>query len=148
MKSFRTLKGFMEGHESNESTFFAQSATLRILGTSLDFDAISKNLQLQPTRAHRKGEKRGPRSPAFAEDMWSFSPTLAESRPLAEHIDALWDSIKHAEVFLRELKRVARVDVFLGYRSNHDHAGIEVPHTSLQMFTRLEIPFGISIIVA
>jgi hypothetical protein len=40
------------------------------------------------------------------------------------------------------------VDVFLTYSSNVDTAGIEVPHTSLEMFTELEVPFGISIIVA
>jgi hypothetical protein len=39
------------------------------------------------------------------------------------------------------------VDVFLGYRSNCDTAGIEVPHTSLEMFSELQIPFGLSIIV-
>jgi hypothetical protein len=37
--------------------------------------------------------------------------------------------------------------VFLGYRSNCETAGFEVPHTSLEMFTELQIPFGISIVV-
>jgi hypothetical protein len=40
------------------------------------------------------------------------------------------------------------VDVFLGYRSNCDHAGVEVPHESLEMFIELRIPFGVSIIIA
>jgi len=48
---------------------------------------------------------------------------------------------------LLELKKSLTVDVFLGYRSSCDHAGIEVPHTSLEMFTELEIPFGVSIII-
>lgn len=39
------------------------------------------------------------------------------------------------------------MDVFLGYRTNCDTAGIEVPHTSLEMFSELKIPSGISIIV-
>lgn len=47
-----------------------------------------------------------------------------------------------------DLKKRAHVDVFLGYRSNIDHAGVEVPHTCLELFTRLEIPFGLSIIIA
>ena len=49
--------------------------------------------------------------------------------------------------YLRALKKTVLVDVFLGYRSNCDHAGIEIPHTSLEMFTELEISFGISIVV-
>ncbi|MEO8904126.1 MAG: hypothetical protein ABI488_17425 [Polyangiaceae bacterium] len=46
------------------------------------------------------------------------------------------------------MKTVATVDVFLGYRSNVDTAGVEIPYSSLDMFVRLEIPLGLSIIVA
>jgi hypothetical protein len=46
------------------------------------------------------------------------------------------------------LKELATVDVFLGYRSNVDHAGVEIAHSSLEMFLRLEIPLGLSIIIA
>jgi hypothetical protein len=38
--------------------------------------------------------------------------------------------------------------VFLGYRSDCDTAGVEVPYTSLEIFIELEVPFGLSIIVA
>jgi hypothetical protein len=79
--------------------------------------------------------------------MWMFSPNLPEERPLEEHIDAFWSAIRHAEVYLRELKARATVDVYLGYCSNVDHAGVSNQHTSLDMFTRLEIPFGLSIVV-
>ncbi len=47
-----------------------------------------------------------------------------------------------------ELDYWSGVDVFLGYRSNVDYAGVEVPYTCLEMFTELEIPFGLSIVVA
>ena len=46
-----------------------------------------------------------------------------------------------------DLKKREHVDVFLGYRSNIDHAGVEIPHTCLELFTRLEIPLGLSIII-
>jgi hypothetical protein len=72
---------------------------------------------------------------------------LDESVELAKHIDALWADIKRAKKYLISLKKLATVDVFLGYRSNVDHAGVEIPGTSLEMFTELEIPFGLSIIV-
>lgn len=80
--------------------------------------------------------------------MWSYSPAMSEARPLNEHIDALWAAIRPAKMFLREMKRRASVDVYLGYSSNIDHAGIEVPHTCLEMFVELEIPFGVSIVIA
>lgn len=148
MESFRTLKGFVEGHETNEPPYFGYSATLRIFGESLDFDQITRTLGVPPTTSHRKGDRKGPRSPPSEHDMWMFSPDLPEERPLAEHVDALWAAIRHSEAYLRQLKSIATVDVFLGYRSNVDTAGLEIPHASLQMFVRLEIPLGLSIIIA
>jgi hypothetical protein len=84
---------------------------------------------------------------AYRQDMWSYSPPVEKSEPLHRHVDALWLKLKPHKHYLLELKKSLNVDVFVGYRSNGDTAGIEVPHTSLQMFTELEIPFGVSIIV-
>jgi hypothetical protein len=147
MKLFRTLKGFVEGTEPDEPNYFAYSATLRIFGDGLDFDEIARALELQPTSTYRKGGRRGPRSPPYKHDMWMLSSDLPEESDLAEHINALWAKIRHRAEYLRDLKRVATVDVFLGYRSNVDHAGVELPYTSLEMFVQLEVPFGLSIII-
>lgn len=147
LKAFRTLRGFIEGDEPDEPTYFAHSATLRVFGVSLDFDRLTRELGVEPTETHRQGERRGPSSPPFKHDYWAYSPTVAEDRPLSDHIDALWHAIRHAEPFLLELKETYDVDVFLGYRSNVDHAGIEVPYTCLELFTRLQVPFGVSIII-
>ena len=73
---------------------------------------------------------------------------MKESEPLHVHIDSLWNAFREHKEYLLELKKDLTVDVFLGYRSNCDHAGVEVPHQSLEMFTELQIPFGLSIIVA
>ena len=78
----------------------------------------------------------------------SYQPDVPESEHLEVHINTLWSSIKPHRDFIKSLKSQATVDVFLGYRSNCDHAGLEVPYTCLEMFTELEIPFGVSIIVA
>ena len=40
------------------------------------------------------------------------------------------------------------VDVFLGYSSNIDHAGVTIPHQSLEMFTALELDVGLSVVVS
>ena len=146
-KSFRTLRGFLAGTEREEDTFFAYSATLRIAGEISNLDEISATLGLSPTHSHRKGEKRGAKAAGYRQDMWSYSPAVEKSEPLHKHIDSLWLKLKPHKDYLLELKKSLNVDVFVGYRSNCDTAGIEVPHTSLEMFTELEIPFGLSIIV-
>ncbi len=146
-RSFRTLRGFIDGDEPDEPSYFAHSASLRVFGKRLEFDRIAEELGLQPTKTHREGERAGPRSPPYDRDLWLYAPPIHEERPLAEHIDALWHAIGHAERFLLEYKKVADIDVFLGYRSNVDHPSVQVPHTCLEMFTRLQIPFCMSIII-
>jgi hypothetical protein len=126
-RSFRTLRGAIEGEEPDEPTYFAYSATLRIHGQDLPFDEIAGRLQVRPTEAHRRGERRGPTSPGYRDDAWHYRSPLAEAEPLARHIDALWAIVRPQVDYLQELKRRHRVDVFCGYRSNCDHAGIEVP---------------------
>ena len=146
MKKFRTLRGFIEGTEPEEETYFAYSASLRIFGEISDMEEISRRLGLQPTHTHRRGDKNGTPS-GYLQDHWGYSPSLDEHEPLEGHIDALWKKLKPHKAYLLELKKSLTVDVFLGYRSNCDHARLEVPHTSLEMFSELEIPFGVSIII-
>jgi hypothetical protein len=147
-QSFRTLRGWLAGEEADEDTYFAYSASLRIFGNIPDLGEITAHLGITPTNTHRRGERRGERSPPYKHDMWSFSPDIPEDEPLERHIDALWAELKRHKDYLLDLKRTLTVDVFLGYRSNCDHAGVQIPHTCLEMFTELEIPFGVSIIIS
>jgi hypothetical protein len=146
-KPFRTLRGFLKGAEREEKPYFSYSATLRIFGDIADMERISENLGLRPTDSHRKGGTRSRRAPPYRHDMWSYRAPVVESDPLHKHIDVLWGVLKPHKRYLLGLKKSVTVDVFLGYRTNCDTAGIEVPHTSLEMFSALQIPFGISVIV-
>jgi hypothetical protein len=147
-ESFRTLRGFLSGEEPNEANYFLFSATLRIHGDDIPFEQISQRLRVQPTYLHRKGERRGPRSPGYSDDAWHFRPSLPETEPLERHIEALWQVVRPQLDYLKALKERFKVDVFCGYRSNCDYAGFEVSHKCLELFTALEVPFGVSVVVA
>jgi hypothetical protein len=147
-KSFRTLRGFLDGDEPDEETYFAYSATLRLIGVIPDLDRITHSLGLTPTQALHKGDRVRPRSAPLKHDCWHYQPSVPEAEHLSVHIDTLWADISPHRDFIKSLKPDVAVDVFLGYRSNCDHAGLEVPYESLEMFTELEIPFGVSIIIA
>jgi hypothetical protein len=147
-KMFRTLRGFLNGEEPDEAIYFCFSATLRIHGDGVPFEEISQRLGVQPTNLHRKGEHRGPKSPAYYDDAWHFQPPLPETEPLERHIEALWQVVRPAVDYLKALKQRFKVDVFCGYRSNCDTAGSEVSHKCLELFTALEVPFGVSVILA
>jgi hypothetical protein len=145
---FRTLRGFLSGEEPDETNYFHFSATLRIHGDKVPFDEIRRRLGVQPTHTHRKGDRRGRRSPGYRDDAWHYQPSLPETEPLERHIEALWRVVKPAVDYLKALKQHYKIDVFCGYRSNCDHAGFQVSHVCLELFTALEVPFGVSVIVA
>ncbi len=128
------------------SAYFTYSATLRIFGDTLDFDEISRRLGLAPTKTHRKGG-RAVLGEVPSRDMWLYRVPVDCFHHLEAHIDALWAAIKHSKDYLIALKETATVDVFLGYRSDSSTAGVTVSHTCLTMFTELELPFSLSIIV-
>lgn len=147
-KMFRTLRGFLKGEEPDEEIYFCFSATLRIQGDGVPFEEIRRRLGVQPTHLHRKGERRGPRSPGYGDDAWLYEAPLPEAEPLERHIEALWQVVRPAVDYVKALKQRFKVDVFCGYCSNCDHAGFEVSHKCLELFTALEVPFGVSVIVA
>jgi hypothetical protein len=146
-KAYRTLRGFIAGHEPDEDNFFCFRASLRIFGENVPFDEISSRLGVQPTHRHRKGERRSPSHAGYSHDMWNYQSPLDKNEPLERHIEALWQVVKPAVEYLKELKSRFSVDVFCGYRSNCDHAGFEVSHRCLELFTALEVPFGVSVII-
>ena len=126
-----------------EPSWFAHSATLRIHGQDVDFDSLSRNLGLQPTYKHRKGEKRGVPSNF---DAWHYQAPIDEEQPLEEHIMALWEVLKPHVGYLKSLQAQYTVDVVCGYRSNDQTAGFDVDHKCLELFTALEVPFSVSVI--
>ena len=131
----------------DEPVYFKFSATLRISGDGVDFDEISRTLGLSPTRSHRKGERRFPSAEPWERDMWSYQPAVDKAQPLHEHITALWDAVRPHIVYLRSLKQKYQVDIFCSYRSNSWTAGFVVDHRCLGLFSELEVPFGVSVII-
>jgi hypothetical protein len=133
--------------DAEEPSYFAYSASLRIFGAIPNLDEISRNLGLTPTHVHRRGESRQPSARPYLHDMWTYKAPVEKSQPLHVYIDALWAAIRDRKQYLLDLKQTTTVDVFCGYRSNSDTAGVEVPYKSLQIFQELELPFGLSIII-
>ena len=133
-----------EGEPDREPLFFYFEANLRIFGVIDDFNAISETLCLSPTSSHRRGERAVP-SRAYDFDMWMYKAPVPRDRPLDIHIQTLWRHIGPHKDYLIGLKTRLSVDVYCSYQTNAIYAGFEVSHKSLEMFTELEIPFGVSI---
>lgn len=131
-----------------ETPYFCFSASIRVFGDGVDIDGLTHQLRLEPTHQHRKGERRSAVALPWENDMWCYRAPVGEAEPLEDHIMALWNAIRPNIAYLRGLKDRYRVDVFCGYRSNSDTAGFEVGHHCLGLFAELEVPFGVSVIIA
>jgi hypothetical protein len=77
--------------ESEAKTYSAFSASLRILSEIPDLNKIMKQLGVQLTRTHRKGDKAGPGSWGYPNDIWNYQVPLDEVELLEKHIVVLWD---------------------------------------------------------
>lgn len=128
-----------------EACYFAYSATLRIHGIHLPFDEITQALGVAPSHQHRAGERRRATAPPYAEDGWHFTAPVGEETELTEHLRCLWQVVEPHLSYLTGLE--ATVDVFCGYRSNNGTAGLAVEPDALQIFTALNVPFGVSVVV-
>jgi hypothetical protein len=131
-----------------EQTYFEFSAALRVFGDDLDLEAVSTSLGLKPTHTHKKGDPGISPTRPYQQDMWMYTVPIERTRPMGDHILGLWDALRPHMKYLRQLKAAYRVDIWCGYRSNSDTAGFEVSHDCLGLFSELEVPFGVSVIIA
>ena len=140
----------MDDGDENVPLHFAYSASLRIGGDDIPFEEIENTLNLQATHKHRKGELQGNKrgTATCKEDKWILSSPLPDNEKLEKHLNWLWANLGSHKEYLISLKEKYRVDIFAGYRSNCDHAGVEIPIESMRIYYELNIPFGLSIIVA
>lgn len=147
-KGSKRTRQRISSREGQNGIYFNYSATLRIFGDIPDLDEITRRLGVTPSETHRRGTRGwGPKLPPYKHDMWSYEAPIKKTEPLGVHIETLWNTFREKKEYLLHLKKTVTVDVFLGYQSNCDHAGVEVPYQSLEMFRELQIPFGLSIIV-
>lgn len=100
----------------DEPSHFDSSATLRIHGTDLPCDDITKALGVAPTYKHRVGERSGLGTRLYKDGAWHFTAPVAEEIDLTEHLRLLWRTVEARVDYLTQV--TATVDVFCGYRSN------------------------------
>lgn len=133
--------------DTDYELYFAHQATLQIFGRDLDFSEISRELGLKPTRTVRRGDRSGLGRP-YPRDGWFYQAPVAEEEGLGHHIDSLRHAVVGRVSYLKALKSHCEVRIFLGYRTNCETGGLEVPAESLRLFEELDVPFELSVIVA
>jgi hypothetical protein len=120
------------------------TASLRIKG-SLDQNAISKALDLQPDYCHSKGES-GSIETVFDSDMWIVRSPLDKDRPLEDHLEWLVELMEPRYESLIAIKKNARVDIFCAVTAG-EQDGFSLRPKALSIFSILQIDLEVSLIL-
>jgi hypothetical protein len=106
---------------------------------------IARQLGIEPSHQPREGERSRLRSRSYATDAWHLTAAIPEERDLSNHLRELWRIVATHVAYIRSLD--AEVDVFCGYRSDHGASGFNIDPDALTIFTALDVPVAISVIV-
>jgi hypothetical protein len=108
-------------------------------------DAVTEELGIDPTLSYQKGDKY--RNGVRSKSAWMYTSPTDESVHLDHQIEDLWQTFREKMDYIKGLKDENEVDIFMGYRSNCDHAGMQIAPDKLQIFNALEISVSLSIII-
>lgn len=122
--------------------------TFGIKGEDLDFDAITQAMGLSPSHCGHKGDPYPDlKDCVCVRDTWMYVPDTAPDRPLEEHIDRLREVIWDKKEYLREIQNRHRVEIQVIFEPLSDFSYIVLPHTLMNLYTDLEIPFEMGIAI-
>jgi|SRR5882724_1306364 len=121
-------------------------AALRVMRTGLDLAGISSSLGISPTHVHRQGDP-GPLKKPFTLDMWSLESPLDPAEPLEAHLKWLQTALSPHHEFLSSLRKLATLDIYCNAMYFSDQNSLELTPEVLRLFTELNIPLGVSILL-
>ena len=119
------------------------SVSFRVTGKEVDPEEISGLLKLQPSDSHKRGDphygKRG-RYADFPEGLWALSSSLAQDRPLAEHLQHIRLQLQGREPVLAELRaRGYLLDLFIGVFEIGDGDELALSDSELKSLADLQL---------
>lgn len=145
MKLFKTIRGYLtQGRQEPVEIVQKYLAAVRIGGNSLDLQALTSALGVDPTRTHTKGDTRG--ATKFKDDMWLYESTdrISELDNLDAHLAHLIELFQHQTDLLKSLKKDGSVQVLLSYTTNLDATGVSISNHNTKLHEALDEPFDIS----
>jgi hypothetical protein len=140
-----TVVQTFSSNDDSEPSYYNYSATLRIHGTRLPLEEITRELKTEPSHQHRQGDRRRPGSRPYGSDAWHLTADIPEETELADHLRELWRLVEPNVAYLLSLD--AEIDVFCGYRSNNGASGFNLQPDALKIFEALGAPLALSVIV-
>ena len=122
------------------------TCSLIIRGMELDFENISREIQVQPTRMGRKGEPSGKGNRIFPNDFWSYE-IEADGNSMADEIfNQLLLMLAPMKAFLQSLQAVSEVCIRLFVQSDYAQIGFDIQPVTIVKLAELGLRLEVSIL--
>lgn len=115
-----------------------------IFGISLDFEGMSKALDLQPSDTRHAGD-RGALG-TYPTDVWSIESPLKKREPIDLHLNWLKEKLEPHFDFLRSFEGQAQVRVYIGFTFDCEQNGFSISPENLKFLTELNTPMEVTIL--
>jgi hypothetical protein len=120
-------------------------ASLRLFKEDLDPDAVSAQLDLVPTHAHRAGESRTHGSP-YREGCWLITTKENESLVVNDHVAHLLDLAERSlDAFLELQASGVRCDVFCYWETKNGQGGLELEPREMRRLGALNLAISFDV---
>jgi Domain of unknown function (DUF4279) len=110
------------------------NVTLALYSDELEPQEISRALGVEPTSAHRRGERRGPRSPPAPSGAWLLTTPGRDAERVEDVIDRLLKQLPEDLMTWRDLRMRHDIQVRFGLHMTGWNKGLSIP---LKQVTRI-----------
>jgi hypothetical protein len=110
------------------------NVTLALYSEELEPQEISRALGVEPTRAHRRGEQRGPRSSPARSGAWFLTTSSRDAEPAEAVIDRLLKLLPEDPAVWYDLRMRHDIQVRFGLHMTGWNKGLSIP---LKQVTRI-----------
>jgi Domain of unknown function (DUF4279) len=113
------------------------NATLALYSEELEPQEISRALGVEPTRAHRRGERSGPRSPPAPSGAWLLKANGSAAEPAEAVIDRLLKQLPEDPAVWRDLRMRHDIQVRFGLHMTGCNKGLSIPSKQVTRIAEL-----------
>lgn len=123
------------------------SLSLRISGTGLNPEEISRALALTPTFSVRAGEAlRLGRDTVADRDIWVYDVARKWNKPLHELLRLAQTTLAPKAEVLKQWAKKHEVALWCSYQTNLAQGGFELSPSDLAFLSELGVPFVVSVL--
>ena len=121
------------------------TCSLIIRGTELDFENISREIQVQPSRIGRKGESIGKGNRVFPNDSWSYEVKSDGDLLADETLNRFLLTLASAKAFLQSLQPASDVCIRFFVQSDYAQIGFDIQPSTIVKLAELGLRLEVSI---